>query len=131
MTQEEWDGLLIECFHSRPDVQMWRLYWDFDEIKGLKRIHKPWMYRMTVVRFICDCLPKLAGVLWKTKLKDKYRIVRTLAKGNMDITPGATYHREIQGFRYDRLRDDATHTRQKLTQDALKRVYRVDGKTVK
>lgn len=86
MTQGEWDDLLVRSFYEHPDAPMYRLYVDRSEIEGLKRIpnEHTWQTGKTVTVFICEFLPKLADVLWKSKVANVGRIVNALSNSSMD-----------------------------------------------
>lgn len=86
MTQNDWDKMLVSTFYENPDVPMWRLFSDIAEIEKLKRTPSLLMMHMTVMRFVCVCLPKLATVLWKATVKDADRIANVLGRSSIDTT---------------------------------------------
>ncbi len=76
---------------------MYRLYGHHEELEGLKRVPDYFTSRMTVCRFVCANLPKLADALWKRSAKDLEKVVAALASSNMDCVKNrAQYQRDAR-----------------------------------
>lgn len=92
--QLDWDTLLITRFYSTPNAKMGLVSFDYKKIHGcfpgedgrklLRTAKRGWMARMTVSRFICACLPRLASVLWRHDKTAAEKIIKTLQKSKID-----------------------------------------------
>jgi hypothetical protein len=90
--QKAWDRWLVESFYKRPHMNTGTVCGIFkgehandlswDELNaGLKRFPQtPGHCRVTVTRFICAYLPKIADVLWKHSEKDIDRLAAAVSK---------------------------------------------------
>ena len=82
MTQEEFDYTLVEGFYVAPDAPMWRVCGNEASHQHLKRMYHPYFANWSIARYVCERLPKLANVLWKSSKKDIKRIARILSKSD-------------------------------------------------
>jgi len=84
MTQREWDEFLLMSFYRRPFLSMNHAA-DLKGVAGLLRApKKPHHEFVSVSRFICGYLPKLADILWQKKEKDIPAILDMLEKSKYD-----------------------------------------------
>lgn len=84
MTQSEWDRMLIEAFYKSPDVPMSHCNANWT---GLLRTPREFgMQNMSVMRFVCACLPKLANVLWDRNVQDIDKVVDVLKASKLDAS---------------------------------------------
>ena len=86
MTQSEWDTALIVGFFRWPGTPMWMMHGvKPDIVSALRRAPRDMHHKeMSVCRFVCFSMPKLANVLWRCTLADTPKIVNALSKSKID-----------------------------------------------
>lgn len=91
--QEDWDTCLLNGFYKYPDCNSYHLQQQFlvahelteEDAKSIKRMPKGYAQgKITVLRFICAYLPKIADILWKHNGNEIEHLAKAMSKSNYD-----------------------------------------------
>lgn len=91
--QEDWDTCLLNGFYKYPDSNSYFLYNQFliargltaEDAKSIKRMPRGYAQgQITVLRFICAYLPRIAEILWKHKAEEIEQLAKVMSKSSYD-----------------------------------------------
>lgn len=91
--QKDWDTCLLNGFYKYPDCNSYFLRQQFlvtqgltdEDAKHIKRFpNGQAQTRVTILRFICAYLPKIAEILWKHKPEEIETLANVMSKSNYD-----------------------------------------------
>lgn len=130
--QKEWDKFLVQSFYRFPHANANNALHTFmaqnnscyEEVNKLKRVPKSYHHqRVTVSRFVCAFLPKIAKVLWEHNIEQLDKLAAAVSKLNSDAREVAVDEGNRVQDRNEIVRSKYEMKRFKQKSDAIENLY--------
>lgn len=125
--QEDWDTCLLNGFYKYPDCNAFYLYKQFliargltdEDVKDIKRMPRGYAQgQITILRFICAYLPKIADILWKHKADEIEKLAKVMCK--------SSYSNQEQMVDADKWKEEVSEIKKSKRENVINKMKMAD-----